>query len=695
MDPVYLQAFIDESEENIQTLNELCIDLEQGRRGEEQFSAMFRAAHTLKGMSAAMGFETMAHITHRLEDVLAHLRAHPERTTERHVEVFFRCIDILAGVLAHVRERGSEGVHAFEPVVAELDALLDAEAVEPDPGRGTSVGHGPTGSHPAPPGVTPSEVTLETVRLSGETGDRLGLVVVQLSPSCPMKAPTALLILRSIEQRAKLIRSEPDLNRIQTGEIGDVLECTIAIRETDETPLISELRGIPDVEAVTYELLTSPDMRPAMNEAGSGAQVGAANSRTSPANAAAGPLSTSSFAVEQTVRVSVQKLDKLMNIVSELTVDKTRLLATALRIQDPVLSNLTESVDRLVGELQAMVTSLRLVPVQMLFQRFPRMVRDLSKSLGKDIRLSMSGLETEIDRTILDEVGNVLVHLIRNAADHGLEPSEERVAKGKAASGTISLRAYQAGQWVVLEVSDDGKGIDTMRVRARAVRDGIVTEEEASRLSEEQIYGLLFRSGFSTAEAVSDISGRGVGLDAVRRKVEMLGGEITVDSRPGSGTTFAIRLPLTVSIIEALMVEVVHDVYAIPLTHVIQVSRTHLSELEKIQGHWVLKAAGAVVPVIDVGKEWYGASALAGERARLVLCQEGNRKVAFAVSGFLGQQEVVNKPLGAFLNRVKQFSGATILGDGRVALIVNVGAWISQQELDKGIREWNQTSSYS
>ncbi|GGJ11099.1 chemotaxis protein CheA [Alicyclobacillus cellulosilyticus] len=704
MDPTYLQAFLDESEENIQLLNEGCMALESGQRDDGLFSAMFRAAHTLKGMSATMGYQAMSQLTHRLEDVLSALRAAPDRTTQAHIDALFRAVDALGQLLGQIRATGEEGGADCADVVKELGSLLqpgDADAQTPSaPGTGMA---GAASDRLWADWLADSAIRAAVDHFL-RSGSSIGLLRVTVDPESPMKGARAVLVARQIDPVADVIACSPDAEAMQSGAFASDLYFLLALHG-DEHDLVRAAANVTEVTDVRFEPLTAQRLAEAAGQDGaaetaattdtataaaaSGAPVpgmrggagdaqGAGNGTGSPAGTPdAGRAPGRGAIADTTIRVSVQKLDALMNVLSELTVDKTRLATVAAELGHASLLQVTESISRLLGQLQQTAMSLRLVPVQVLFQRFPRMVRDLARTLGKEIQLEMAGTETELDRTIVDEMGEVLVHLLRNAADHGLEAPDDRVAAGKPAAGTIRLAAYQSGQHVVIEVTDDGRGIQVERIRQRAVERGLVSAEAASRLREEQVFAFMFASGFSTAETVSDISGRGVGLDAVKAKVEALGGRIGITSRAGHGTTFRIELPLTVAIIDGLLVQVHDDVYAIPLSNVAEVIRARPDDLDDIHGSPVLRLRGQVVPIIDAGLRWYDRPLLGAEAPRFVICRGGQRTVAVAVSRYLGHQQIVNKPLGAYLRRVRQFSGATILGDGRVALIVDVGPWLS------------------
>ncbi|MDH7497833.1 MAG: chemotaxis protein CheA, partial [Syntrophomonadaceae bacterium] len=388
----------------------------------------------------------------------------------------------------------------------------------------------------------------------------------------------------------------------------------------------------------------------------------------------------------QTVRVDIEKLDSLLNLVGELVINKGRLEQIAAQQRLPELIETIEQVDRITTDLQNVVMKVRMVPVKQVFNRFPRMVRDLAHELGKEIDFVMEGEETELDRTVIDEIGDPLLHLLRNSIDHGMEAPQEREALGKPRSGLLRLSARHQGNNVFIEVSDDGRGIDPAAVRARGVEKGFLSEREAEQMSDEAVIALLFQPGFSTAAAVTDISGRGVGLDVVKSKIEALNGEIAVDSRPGRGTAFRIRLPLTLAIIQALLVEVGGETYAIPLGSVDETTMVSAADLKTVQNQEVMLLRGAVLPLARLHSllEVPGAAAALGngngqaaaDEAYVVVVRKGERQLGLVCDNLLGQQEIVIKSLGRLLAGTSGIAGATILGDGQVALILDVATLV-------------------
>jgi two-component system, chemotaxis family, sensor kinase CheA len=660
----YLQAFLDESAENTQMLNTLCLELEQGNENDEVFAAMFRAAHTLKGMSATMGFTKMAKLTHRLEDALGVIRKEPGLLTADLVDQLFACIDGLTENLDEIRVNGNEDETDHDGLIQELQALLSNNPEQAIHAKNINVGE----SKGSDLGL--NESTIAVVRECQAAGIETGTVQVVVDPSCVMKGVRAVVITRTIDQYADCLQCIPDAVAMEEGTYESELSFVVALKLGTSSQLVTALQNISEVLTVTFSDLSLDKVQETDEKAVTKAQIREVKQSNQKVHEQAEK-------VDRTIRVSVERLDMLMNQLSELVLDKTRLNSVAAALESNDLRDVSEHISRIATDIQSSVMSLRMVPVESLFQRFPRLVRDLSKSLGKKIHLEMTGLTTELDRTVIDEMGEALVHLIRNAADHGLESTQTRLQNGKPEEGTIFLRAYASGQHVFIEVADDGGGIDTERVLQRALTNGLVTPDRAAQLTESQVTSFLFASGFSTAEKVSDISGRGVGLDAVKRKVESLGGRIDIESARGQGTTFRIELPLTLAILQSLLVGIDREIFAIPLASVEEVIEAEDAVLERVHGTVTLNLRGKLVPIVDASKWLFGVPACTETPWRLVVCKEGTKRLAIAVNSYHGQQEVVNKSLGSYLGHVREFSGATILGDGRIALILNVHEWMN------------------
>ncbi|EJY55624.1 CheA signal transduction histidine kinase [Alicyclobacillus hesperidum URH17-3-68] len=656
----YLDSFLAESEDNLATLDDLCLALERDGASDDTLAAMFRAAHTLKGMSATMGFMAMADLTHHMEDALGHIRNHPTEFQPSVVDTLLAAIDALTANLDQIRDRGSEEGIDHSAILQRLAAVVETQ-------NSRSV----EGSTEAGPPVAFRDRVAEILR----SGREPLVIQIAFAPECTMKAVRLLMVERAVESFGECAAVYPDVQALEADADASTAYLAMLVAHQDADALLTAIREISEITtAVVVELesIVSASGEREMNQARqeTAATVAVATANETPAHHAAAP-STGGKVRDQTLRVPVSRIDEFMNVLSELVIAKTRLELLAQR-GDHALREVTEQIARLTSSLQDGVMQMRMMPVESLFQRFPRMMRDLQKTLGREFEFVMTGLETEMDRTVMDEMGEALVHLLRNAADHGLEPPEVRERNGKPRKGTIRLSAYASGGHVYLEVADDGAGIDRDRVLNSAIGKGLVDERSAQNWTDAQVYDLLFASGFSTAEKVSDISGRGVGLDAVRGKVESLGGDIRVESVPGQGTTFVIELPLTLAILPAMLVQLDNYIYAIPTGSVEEVARLSAEDIDSIQEQPVYRYRDGVVPIVDLGDRFFDAPCRGDYPWNAVICKEGKRRLALIVDDIVDELGIVNKPLGRYLGQVEMFSGATILGDGRVALIIDV-----------------------
>lgn len=649
----YLDAFISETEDNLTALNQLCLTLEQQGAEDETLAAMFRAAHTLKGMSATMGFAQMAELTHHMEDALSYIQQHREAFEDNVIDVLFQALDALANHLESIRANQTD---ADMDDAAITNALAEiAEASRGKPARTTD-------ERSLAPEV------LQALKDIDATGEAVvGVLEVLLSPSCAMKGVRMVMVMRAIENLGDCIGATPDAQQLEEGDFDGPVLLAIVLQQGSFAELEETIANISEVEAVR----AAP--WPTQAQASQAPSDDASHEHKASSKASARVASGSQNEQrEQTLRVPVSRIDEFMNVLSELVIAKTRLELAAHQAEDPMLLQVSEQIARLSDALQTGVMQMRMMPVEALFQRFPRMMRDLQKTLDREFDFEMTGLRTEMDRTVMDEMGEALVHLLRNAADHGLESPAARAQAGKARRGTIRLSAYASGSHVYLEVSDDGRGVDREKVLKKAMDKGLVSPDMASAMTDAQVYDLLFASGFSTAVEVSDISGRGVGLDAVRGKVESLGGRIRIESQSGQGSSFLIALPLTLTILQAMLVQVNADVFALPTSSIEEVTRLSGADVDFVHEQPVISYRNHIVPVIDLGQYFFGTRCQQDEEFNVVICREGKRYLALVVDDVIDELEIVNKPLGKYLASVKLFSGATILGDGHVALIVNV-----------------------
>ncbi len=687
----YLELFIDETKEHLQSLNEHILDLEKDPGNDDTINEIFRAAHTLKGMAGTMGFARMQRLTHDLENVFQEIRNGNMKANAKLVDILFRGLDALESYLEVISASGSEGTEDNEDIINDLN-----EVIEEETGTGTKEEKDSTASKSPEPvsserenkfeRIPVSEYEISSMDKAKQDGQNVFGVTVYLQETCILKAARAFLVFKAVESKGELIKSLPTTEQIEDEEFDYDFSWILGTSESKQTikNLIMSVSEIADVciDDFKYESAAAPKEQKVKEEAPKKAVEESAEAKKAPqAVAAKGKVASRS------VRVDIDKLDVLMNLVSELILAKNALVSvssggegsgTAEGHGQAFHENI-EYLERVTTNLHESVMKVRMVPIESVVNRFPRMIRDLNRKLGKKMELYMSGEDTELDRTVIDELGDPLMHLLRNSADHGLESNEERVRLGKPEVGSIFLDAYQDGNNVTIEVRDDGAGIDTERVKKKALERGTITEQQAETMTDKDFIDLLFRPSFSTADQISDISGRGVGLDVVKTKIESLGGSIEARTVKGEGSTFMIQLPLTLAIIQALMVEVGNEKYAIPLGNVDTIEDVLLNEIKLVQSKEVIHLRGSVIPIIRMHEilemEDYEKNSEM-ESEIIVVVKRGDQRIGLAVDKLLGQQETVIKSMGHHITNAKLFSGATILGDGEVALILDTNTLI-------------------
>lgn len=711
----YLFLFLEEAREHLQAITDRLLDLEREPAELQHVHEIFRSAHTLKGMAATMGFEDMAHLTHEMENVLDRVRNGELAVTPALGDLLFRCLDALETMVANIEE-GGDGAGDVADIVRALHAV--AEGRMPDEAMGgesgaereaAADGSGQVSTGGAAEEAAPqagsgdvaaiggdfNEYEWTVIQQSREAGMSALIITVRLDPACVLKAARVFLVFRELEALGEVIRSHPSVEDLENEKFDDSFTVVLITDQSAETVRerilnISEIASVDVVPvgegqarremaaasapSAPADAPSTPSAAPTSGAVAPGAQAGpsAGSSRSE----SAGPRSRKGSG--RTIRVDLERLDQLMNLFSELVIDRGRLEQLARELNHPTLLETVEHMSRISSDLQNLVLTMRMVPVENVFNRFPRMVRDLSRELGKRVELVIEGAETELDRTVVDEIGDPLVHLLRNAIDHGLEPVEERRQAGKPETGQVKLSAYHSGNHVIIEVSDDGRGINRDKVLRKALERGLITQREAEGLTDEQVYNLLFMSGFSTTETVTDISGRGVGLDVVRSKIESLGGTVSVQSEPGVGTTFQIQLPLTLSILDALLVQVEAEKYAIPLSSVLEAAIYKPEAVHTARGQPVVDFRGRLVPLVFL-KDVFAVPDAGGPKptdVQVVIVRKGEKMAGLVVDRLIGQQEIVLKSLGKYLPHVFAISGATILGDGQVALILDCNALV-------------------
>lgn len=684
----YLSIFIDEASDHLQSLNESMLRLEQQPEDIGIVQVIFRSAHTLKGMSATMGFEDLAALTHEMENVLDLLRNGKLSMNDNIFDTLFKCLDALEGMVQDVINGGT-GKGDVEFLIDRLKKI-----VKGDVGGGSSSEPGSSN-----PDVSASlildQFQLSVLNQSLESGHFVYYIEVHVREDCVLKAARAYMVFDVLERNGEVIKSYPSVQEIEQEQFNRSF-AVYYVSQVDEPTLRDGISRVSEIESVVItsvdkgslnDVAHSVSSNDAVSEtvketaaaSASAAAVPAAESSAPRAAPAAAPNGAAAGgAAPRTIRVDIERLDSLMNLFSELLIDRVRLEQLASEVKRNDLTETVEHMARVSADLQNIVLKLRMVPVESVFNRFPRMVRDVAKSLDKKVDLVITGAETELDRTVIDEIGDPLVHLIRNAVDHGLESVQERLAAGKPETGTVHLRAYHSGNHVFIEIEEDGKGINHAKVLEIAVKRGIVSADEAKKLSEDEINMLIFAPGFSTADKVSDLSGRGVGLDVVKSKISSLGGHVSVQSKPGSGTKFAIQLPLTLSIIAAMLVKLGSEKYAFPLSSIVETGVIKREDIKSLHGSYVIDYRNSIIPVVSLATVVDSPDYRDADEkdTEMLVIRKGDRLAAVLVDEFIGQSEIVLKPLGKYLSNLDIVSGATILGDGQVALIVDPNALI-------------------
>lgn len=673
----YMEMFLDESREHLDSLDDGLMTLEKDPSELSILNDIFRNAHTLKGMSATMGYTKIAELTHDMENILDALRKEQMEVTEDIVDTLLKCGDSLRQMVESIGEGGSEDVVDISEVAAKLSALLKGESTSAAPAATPS----PAKAAPAEldNSMEYSDTDREVIKKAKDSGLQAFHVKVTLVENCILKSARSYMVMNTLDQMGDVIKSVPpaeDLEQEKFEHSFDVAVVTDAEAKAIEEALMS-ISEIEKVEVTDAAKEMEAAAAPSPASAANALPVPAASKAAVPAN-----KKTKALAPEkklksgQSVRVDIEKLDTLLNLVGELVINKVRLgqIGTTHRLTE--LTETLEQMDRVTTDLQTVVMKVRMVPVGQVFNRFPRMVRDLAKELDKDINLTIEGEETELDRTVIDEIGDPLMHLLRNSLDHGVEHPDEREAKGKPRTGEVGLIARHEGNNVVIMVTDDGSGIDAEVIRRKAVEKGMISQDEADNLSDADAVRLIFLPGFSTAEKITDVSGRGVGMDVVRSKIESLGGHVDVETKIDEGSVFKIKLPLTLAIIQALLVRVEQEMYAIPLGSIDRTINITQEDIKTVQNKEVIVLRGQIIPIIRLG-DVLNVPREEGEEHDdifVVVVHIGERKAGIVVDTLIGQQEIVIKTLGKLLAGLKVISGATVLGDGRVALILDVSA---------------------
>lgn len=681
----YLEIFIDETKEHLQNLNEQLLIIEKEPDNTDTINEIFRAAHSLKGMAGTMGYKRMQKLTHQMENVFSEIRNGKMKVDANLVDILFQCLDALEEYLDNIQEAADEGTNDNEPILKELDAILNGESakqVEEESKKEENAdkpkdGDGDIRKYKE---FVYSDFEIHAVQEAFDKGLKVYAITVQVDETCLLKAARAFLVFKSLESVGEIIKSQPSVQDIEDEKFDQMFSiCIISDNPLDK--VIGVIKNVSEIkEAVGEEISKIEDIKPKEEKEvkeDKKAETAASDAKKPEAKKpAAKPKAGGKPVVNRSVRVDIEKLDVLMNLVSELIIAKNGLISTSsdgTGNNSQSFNEQIEYLERVTTNLHESVMKVRMMPIETVTQKFPRMIRDLSKKLDKKMELVMTGEDTELDRTVIDEIGDPLMHLLRNSADHGLESAEVRAQRGKPEVGTVKLDAYQDGNNVIIEVSDDGNGIDVEAVRNKALEKGSITQEQADAMTDKEVIDLLFRPSFSTAKKVTDVSGRGVGLDVVKSKVEALGGDIEVKTQLGEGSTFVIRLPLTLAIIQALMVELGEEKYAISLGSIQTIEDIPVEDIKYVQTKEVINLRGTVIPLIRLDSVLDIESKEKPDSLTVVIVKKGDKLAGMVVDRLLGQQEIVIKSLGKYIsNSSKIISGATILGNGEVALIIDV-----------------------
>ncbi|HLR66571.1 chemotaxis protein CheA [Virgibacillus alimentarius] len=655
----YLEMFLDEGREHLQAVNDNLLKLEKYPHDFNLVEAIFRSAHTLKGMAATMGFEDIAALTHQMENILDKIRNNKLPISTEVIDITFLAIEYLEEMVNSIGE-GSDGKKDVTSIIEHL----------------ANVGNGGNPSQTDQvlekedePIIELDNYQITVVTQAVEQGYHAFLITIRLIEECLLKGVRAYMVFEILDNQGEIIKTIPVVDELEEGNFErDFTFAFLSQKTADEIKdLIWNVSEIENVDISNLSRVTKAnENKNSNNESDAEKTHNNFNGKKS--------ISPSS----KTIRVSLARIDHLMNLFEEMVIDRSRLTELAKKIENQALTETVEHTTRISGEMQDLILTMRMVQVEQVFNRFPRMVRGLAKDLGKEIELKIIGADTELDRTVIDELGDPLVHLIRNSVDHGIEAPSKRIELGKPAKGKLILRAFHSGNHVFIEIEDDGAGINRDKVEAKAIEQDLITSEQARNLTDDKIHQLILASGFSTNDKVSDISGRGVGLDVVKNTIESLGGEISIKSQQGKGSEFSIQLPLTLSILAALLIKVQGETYAIPLSSIVETVLLEKEQIMYAHGQIVMDFRGKIIPLISLKEFFAVPSKNEGKKQQhaVVLVSKGENITGLIVDSFLGQREVVLKSLGNYLKDVYAISGATILGDGRVSLIIDPNALI-------------------
>ncbi|HEY3368522.1 MAG TPA: chemotaxis protein CheA [Symbiobacteriaceae bacterium] len=703
-----IKVFLDEAEEQLQTMEAGILKLEKAGEDPEYLNDIFRAAHTLKGSSATLGHKKMAEVTHSMENILDKLRKGKLTITRDVVDTLFACLDVLQAFKEEIAS-GQESAVTTDAIMARLSAIDSGKSAGLE-GAAAALPATNVGDGAVPAGMPElSAEDLERLRSARVRGLAPVWVLMSIQKDAQMPAVRSFQMLLALGDIGEVVRSWPSQQDVEEDKIGEDLK--VLLLTAQGLPKVrSVVESIPDLKLVqltalaevaqsqaqpqAQALAAAPAAAPFVTEAAAASMTADPAAPTAALAQDKGAAGTGGKSASRTVRVDVEVLDNLMSLVGELVIDRTRLLQVLTRMESEregdeltqVMSGALTHIGRMTSDLQDEIQRARMLPVDNLFRKFPRMVRDIANKAGKEIEFVVLGEETELDRSVIEEIGDPLMHLLRNSVDHGVEPPMERLRVGKPSKGVVTLEAYHEENHIIISVRDDGRGIDPIKVRASAVRKGILSEEAARRMPDPEIINMVWAPGFSTAEKISDISGRGVGLDVVHKNIEKLNGSVEIRTEVGKGTEFRIKLPLTLAIIRSLQVQVLDTTYCIPLSSVVETDRIPTNEIKTVRQMEVIVKRGEVIPLVRLVEAFQlerPQDYVDPEEIFVVIVAVLNKQIGIVVDNLIGEGDVVIKPLGKFIGDIPGISGATILGDGDVAIILDISSLINTVRLEQ------------
>lgn len=699
--PEIIGAFLDEVEEQIQLLEKCILELEKEDKIDIVIQDIFRAAHTLKGSSSSMGYEKMKLLTHEMENVLDKIRNKLMEVTEPIINVLFECTDCLSLLKTDFIEYGNDTKVEIKDIVDKLKEIQNNNSSKNESEILTKIENENINKAEEKDILfqldNEQKSLLENAKLDGRS---CIVCDIKICEDSLMKAMRALLILNSLNDIGKVVTSIPnvlelsdedDINNVQylmTSELDS---------KTLELKLRNELMDIDEVKIFNYNTTTS-NKDEEINTINKdiiefNKEIEVINNEFIEKEKNSQTM-TNEKKVTQTIRVDIERLEHMMNLVGEMVIEQTRIAQVSNTLHNRYiadesvedLNGISNRVSRVVSELQESIMKARMLPVQQLFSRFPRVVRDLSNSLNKEVDLILEGGETEMDRTIIEDITDPLIHLVRNSLDHGIEKPSIRISEGKPTKGTLKIRAFHQENHVIITVEDDGAGLNLEKIKQSAIRKEVITDQEAESLSDQEIINLIFETGLSTAKNVSDVSGRGVGMDIVRNHIHKLNGIIDVETKNGEGSKFTIKLPLTLAILSGLLVKIHNETYALPMSNIIEIVRKPRSEIEYVKNRSVVVIREKVHPLIWIHDYFKLPKENKKKNIFIIVLGIAEKRFGIVVDELVGNQEIVVKPLGSYIGKIEGISGATILGDGSVAHIFDV-VGISRMISSKDIKE--------